>query len=553
MRKKWLSRALAAMLAGVLTVGLLAGCGAEEKKEESSAPAASSSAPAAESSAPAEEKYEVSYPMTGFEDVELRVYIGGGQPLSSTQTDYKDVPFWAGFEERTGIKCVWEYAVAGADATAAYNLMLTEEDLPHIVIGYYTNTANQADLLADGIVFPIDEYIEEYAPDFYAFLQTEQAQTAARLFKVEGQLTSFPSFRSSAWGCTYSGPLVRQDWLDAQGLKAPTTPEEMENVLNVFKEKYNAFLSFTSGNAFMSGWDAQAGWADMGYYIDANDEVQVGGIEDETKAYVTSLAKWYKEGLLDPNFLTADNAYFKQVAVEEKMGMVWNAISQQTEYINGAKAAGLDADWVGFENLVGKDGIAHWIQTEYSTYTGSFGAYITNACDTEEELKAAMAWINYAYTEEGKMYWNFGIEGESYEMVDGKAAFTEKVTKDERGMTQALRDWTGASAMPVGIQLEEFVRAKNNPACGESVDKWVSNQDAAKYKVPGLPLTADEKTAKTDIDTAVNTYVKEQCLKFITGQRSLDEWDAYLGELKAMGYEDALKIARDAYARFKAL
>ena len=38
MRKKWLSRALAAMLAGVLTVGLLAGCGAEEKKEESKAP-----------------------------------------------------------------------------------------------------------------------------------------------------------------------------------------------------------------------------------------------------------------------------------------------------------------------------------------------------------------------------------------------------------------------------------------------------------------------------------------------------------------------------------
>ena len=35
MRKKWLSRALAAMLAGVLTVGLLAGCGAEEKKDSS--------------------------------------------------------------------------------------------------------------------------------------------------------------------------------------------------------------------------------------------------------------------------------------------------------------------------------------------------------------------------------------------------------------------------------------------------------------------------------------------------------------------------------------
>ena len=164
-----------------------------------------------------------------------------------------------------------------------------------------------------------------------------------------------------------------------------------------------------------------------------------------------------------------------------------------------------------------------------------------------------MAWINYAYTEEGKMYWNFGIEGESYEMVDGKAAFTEKVTKDERGMTQALRDWTGASAMPIGIQLEEFVRAKNNPACGESVDKWVSNQDAAKYWVPGLPFTADETTSRSDLDTVLATYIYEQSLKFVTGERSLDEWDAYLGELKSMGSDDVLKIYRDAYARFKAL
>ena len=59
MRKKWLSRALAAVLTGVLAVGLLAGCGAE-KKEESKAPVSSSSAAASSSAAEVvEEKYEV--------------------------------------------------------------------------------------------------------------------------------------------------------------------------------------------------------------------------------------------------------------------------------------------------------------------------------------------------------------------------------------------------------------------------------------------------------------------------------------------------------------
>ena len=161
-----------------------------------------------------------------------------------------------------------------------------------------------------------------------------------------------------------------------------------------------------------------------------------------------------------------------------------------------------------------------------------------------------MAWVNWAYTEEGNLYWNFGIEGESYEIVDGAPQFTEKVTKDERGMTQALRDWTGASAQPVGIQMEQFVRAKNNPACGDSVDKWVSNQDGGKYYLPGLPLTADEQSAKSDIDTAIGTYVQENSIKFITGEKSFDEWDAYVADIDKMGLQESLKIANDGYARF---
>ena len=50
--------------------------------------------------------------------------------------------------------------------------------------------------------------------------------------------------------------------------------------------------------------------------------------------------------------------------------------------------------------------------------------------------------------------------------------------------------------------------------------------------------------------TAIDTYVQEQSIKFITGDRSLDEWDAYVKEIESMGVQDALKIYNDAYARF---
>ena len=61
-----------------------------------------------------------------------------------------------------------------------------------------------------------------------------------------------------------------------------------------------------------------------------------------------------------------------------------------------------------------------------------------------------------------------------------------------------------------------------------AVDAWTSNQDAVKYYVPGLSYTPEEKTTRTDLLNPLNTYSKEQYLKFITGERSLDEWDAYV-------------------------
>jgi putative aldouronate transport system substrate-binding protein len=269
------------------------------------------------------------------------------------------------------------------------------------------------------------------------------------------------------------------------------------------------------------------------------------------KDLITHMNEWYNEGLLDPNFSTGTNDYYAQMSMEEKMGVTVNAISQQTRWRSEAEAAGVPREWIGIPSMTNEAGDpVHWIQTEYSTFTGSFGAYVTTACDTEEELKAAMAWCDWAFTEEGQMYWNFGTEGVSYEMVDGKAAFTDLLWKDERGIGTALRDYTGASAMPVGIQLEEFVRAKNSAAAGPAVDAWVSNQDAADYIVPSMTYADDVRQQNTDISTALNTYVSEQLTKMVMGEIKIDTWDDFIAQCKSMGSDTWTANIQAAYDEF---
>ena len=50
-----------------------------------------------------------------------------------------------------------------------------------------------------------------------------------------------------------------------------------------------------------------------------------------------------------------------------------------------------------------------------------------------------------------------------------------------------------------------------------------------------VTLSTDENEEYANIMTAVTTYAEEQTAKFISGARSLDEWDAFIEELQDMG------------------
>jgi len=48
----------------------------------------------------------------------------------------------------------------------------------------------------------------------------------------------------------------------------------------------------------------------------------------------------------------------------------------------------------------------------------------------------------------------------------------------------------------------------------------------------------------------VETYVSENIVQFIMGTRSLDQYDAFVQQLKDMGIEQALQIKQNAWNRY---
>ena len=61
--------------------------------------------------------------------------------------------------------------------------------------------------------------------------------------------------------------------------------------------------------------------------------------------------------------------------------------------------------------------------------------------------------------------------------------------------------------------------------------------------------TEEENDETTDILSALNTYVKESTYSFITGARSLEEWDSYVDELYNIGLETVKTIRQDQLDR----
>ncbi len=78
------------------------------------------------------------------------------------------------------------------------------------------------------------------------------------------------------------------------------------------------------------------------------------------------------------------------------------------------------------------------------------------------------------------------------------------------------------------------------------------NTDNA-YELPlSLNMTADEMTEFSAIMADVETSVKENIVKFILGDRPLDEWDAYVATLKEMKLDRAVELKQASYDRYMA-
>ncbi len=548
------SKVLALLLAGAMLAGCLSGCGnnkPEESKESSVSTATSetnkTSEPASSETSAEPEKVAVTYPMDT--DIELDVYLAGLAACNSVYANHNESYWHSKIADQTGIFVNFMPRITDTAAELMY--FSNKAEAPDILC---TNQRKIVDYSADGIILDLTEYLPEYAPNYWEFINKPENEMVKRSVTTDdGRFYSFPGMRENEYGITYMGPMIRQDWLDECGLKAPVTMEDWENVLVTFKDKYGATLSGTLADFKTAGICSGTGaTAQLQASLVVEDgKVTFANGQKEWQEYIETLAKWYDMDLIDPDFFTADRNQIRQKAIEGKTGVTVSAMSQLGNLIEDAKAENTGAKWVGLEHPRTAAGApTSMIQTTYSIY-GNNGNLSLSAFIDEEKIPVAIAWLDFWFSEEGIMYSNYGVEGETYTIVDGRPQFTDMVMKDAGGISQVITKYTGWNGSFVGVQLEGFLRAKyaEMPEVMEAVDRWIGNSEARERTMPLVTLTEDELADYNDNWNAINTYVSESAVKHIKGDAKID-WNAFNAEIEKMGLEKCIAAYQSAYDRF---
>lgn len=485
-------------------------------------------------------------------DITLKYWIQQG-PSTGQYKDRNDYPYTKNLEDRVGVKFEWISPAIGQEVQQ-FNIMIASGDMPDIIEWYWGDFSGGPDKAIDeGYIARLNDLIDKYSPNFKKLLQSDEYYDK-RSKTDQGNYYYYPGLAQYGGDndrlLVTAGYMFRKDWLDELGLQVPETIDDWYNVLTAFKEKKGAEspLCISAGNAsrgLSGGFNASMSW----YQEDG--VVKYGYVQPEFKDFLATMRKWYDEGLLDKNITNIDSKTVDAKLLNDQAGAVFGWIgSNMGKWLAAANEVNPNFDLIGVPYPVKNRGDRpKFVTKDAVVYVG--GAAI-GATSKYKELAAKV--LDYGYSEEGHMFMNFGVEGETYNLVDGYPKYSELITNNPEGLTfeEALRVNVRATGRGPYVQDVRYIEQRYAlPQQKTAQANWIDT-DVDKYALPALTPTSDESAEFSKIMNDIKTYVDEMYLKFIIGKEPIEKFDEFVQQIYSLGLDRAIEIQQAALDRFNA-
>lgn len=286
-----------------------------------------------------------------------------------------------------------------------------------------------------GALFPMDDLLESHGPNVLS--AWDESINKLRQ-PSDGQIYYIGSPKNRPEELTDGGPcfLIQYEVLDKLGYPEIKTLDDAYDAL----EKYLEIEPDLDGTSFIP-WGV---WADSWGYNQTinNPALWAYGFTDDSNAYVNqetyevtdfSTTEYFKgymaflrrlvQGgmLTESAFITKQDEFNAQVANGRVLAMIYHtALISDSEA--ALRAAGMDSRCYARFPIVAEEGIVDRSQVYCESYDNGVGISVN--CKNPE---LAMQVIDYIASLEGNILFNWGIEGEHYDVIDGKRVWKTDV------------------------------------------------------------------------------------------------------------------------------
>lgn len=453
----------------------------------------------------------------------------------------------------TGVQVRNVASLATTSSRDAFNLLIASGNLPDIVGGDASGGLKD-DFIRyglEGAFLPLDDLIEEHAPNLKAFFDSHPDIRNA-ISGPDGQLYFIPYVPDGKFS---RGWFIRMDWLEKLGLDVPTNADELYDVLTAFRN------DDPNGNGqrdeipyfarepvdairLINLWDAQVSGSERyGDFQVYDGRIEHPWARDEYRTGITHLAKWYREGLIDPEIFTRGTRTREILLSNDQGGMThdWFASTATYSEALAEEVPGINlAPMAPMMTVSGNQfADARRLQVQPAGWAISY---------TNDNPVETIKYFDFWFSDQGRILSNFGVEGLTYEMVDGRPQFLPEVLESNTPVNSQLYE-VGAQ-VPRGFWMDyDYERQWTNEAALAGIDMYEEGNWLIDDFM-GVSLNAEEKAIYDRYWPSLLTFMTEMQQTWVLGAQSIETgWDSYVSRLENMGYNQVLEVMNSAYER----
>lgn len=518
-------RVIATLLSITMISSLVTGCGssASDTAETGQAPVTT------ETNA---EQVDVSEGSEG-EQIEFSVYGSIWDPYKESS---EILDQW---QKDTNCKINFEWAQSDS-FTTQLAAKVASQDLPDVVI---IQDGSAQELIDEGAIVPITEYLEKDCPNFLSLLNDEDM---AYVKNPDGEVYGLGLVMDNRAALSTA---IRTDWLNNLGLEQPTNWDEWVNVLTKFKEedangngdaKDEIPLAVSYANFYML--ENIFGINSNGNFSVENGKYIYDPENPKYELFLDSMRDLYAKGILYQEYITCDDSQLSTIGSNNTLGAMVNWAEQAKTLSLAARETDEDALFSCVTPITGPNGdgaIPARMKFQQTTF-------FTQAAVKSGKIESILKAFDYLYSKEGINLTNFGIEGKTYDVVDGvptvKAPYnTDFATARSYDLIPAI--------LPFCFLKDSYMQYLLG---GQTYDDL---EDTGKSFVDGLNINDDYYYDKAPSFTT-EAYVEYSDLldqqialrdQYIMGKITKDEYNTEYQSLKDSGLQEVIDQAQAAY------